>query len=42
MEEVQGQINNVVLAITNVFVQEEFKVKMDELKKTKMNIEIKL
>lgn len=42
MEEVESQINNIVTAITNGFVQEEFKVKMDELKKRKVDIEFKL
>jgi site-specific DNA recombinase len=42
IEEVEGQINNIVSAIINGFVQEEFKVKMDELKKRKVDIEFKL
>lgn len=42
LDEVEGQINNIVTAITNGFVQEEFKAKMDELKKRKIELEAKL
>ena len=42
MEEVEGQINNIVTAITNGFFQEEFKSKMDELKNRKIELEVKL
>ncbi|MBN1051734.1 hypothetical protein DV092_06630 [Clostridium botulinum] len=35
-------INNIVTGITNGFVQEEFKAKMDELKKRKIELEVKL
>lgn len=36
------EIDNIVTAITNGFVQEEFKIKMDELKGRKSDIEYKL
>lgn len=36
------EIDNIVIAITNGFVQEEFKIKMDELKGRKSDIEYKL
>ncbi|KJZ86671.1 MULTISPECIES: recombinase family protein [unclassified Clostridium] len=42
IDEVEGQINNIVTAITNGFVQEEFKAKMDELKNRKSELEAKL
>lgn len=42
IDEVEGQISNIVIAITNEFVQEEFKVKMDELKNSKSELEDKL
>lgn len=42
IDEVEGQINNIVTAITNGFVQEEFKAKMDELKSSKSELEAKL
>ena len=42
IDEVEGQINNIVTAITNGFVQEEFKSKMDELKNRKSELEVKL
>ncbi|NAS19407.1 recombinase family protein [Clostridium butyricum] len=42
IDEVEGQINNIVIAITNGFVQEEFKAKMDELKNSKSGLETKL
>lgn len=42
IDEVEGQISNIVAAITNGFVQEEFKAKMDELKNSKSELEAKL
>nr|WP_035279966.1 hypothetical protein [Clostridium saccharoperbutylacetonicum] len=42
IDEVEGQISNIVTAITNGFVQEEFKAKMDELKNCKSELEAKL
>lgn len=42
IDEVEGQISNIVTAITNGFVQEEFKAKMDELKNSKSELEAKL
>ncbi|NOW88096.1 hypothetical protein BCD91_000119 [Clostridium beijerinckii] len=42
IDEVEGQISNIVTAITNGFVQEEFKSKMDELKNSKSELEAKL
>ncbi|OPJ55468.1 hypothetical protein [Clostridium chromiireducens] len=42
IDEVESQINKIVTAITNGFVQEEFRVKMDEPKKRKQDMEIKL
>lgn len=42
IDEVKGQINNIVVAITNGFVQEEFKSKVDELKNRKIELEVKL
>lgn len=40
--EIESQITNIVNAISQGFVQEEFKKKLDELKKRKSDIEIKL
>lgn len=40
--EVENQIGNIVTAITNGFVQEEFKIKMEELKDRKIYLEGKL
>lgn len=40
--EIESQITNIVNAISQGFVQEEFKEKLDELKKRKSDIEIKL
>lgn len=37
MNGVESKINNIVTTITNGFVQKKFKVKMNELKKRKMN-----
>ncbi|MBA8933570.1 vacuolar-type H+-ATPase subunit I/STV1 [Clostridium beijerinckii] len=42
IDEVEGEISNIVTAITNGFVQEEFKAKMDELKNSKSELEAKL
>lgn len=42
MKEIDSQINNIVTAIASGFMQEEFKVKMDELKNRKSELEIKL
>ncbi|AGX41899.1 hypothetical protein [Clostridium saccharobutylicum] len=42
INKVEGQINNIVIAITNGFVQEELKAKMDELKNRKSELEAKL
>lgn len=42
LKEIDKQIDNIVTAITNGFVQEEFKIKMDELKGRKSDIEYKL
>lgn len=42
IDEVESQISNIVTAITNGFVQEEFKAKMDELKNSKSELEAKL
>lgn len=42
LEEVEKQISNIVTAITNGFIQEEFKVKMEELKYRKVYLEGKL
>lgn len=39
---VEDQISNIVNAISQGFVQEEFKSKMEELKKRKTEIEFKL
>ncbi|POO87552.1 hypothetical protein C1H59_05265 [Clostridium sp. 3-3] len=40
--EIESQITNIINAIAQGFVQEEFKEKLDELKKRKSDIEIKL
>ncbi|HBJ1651612.1 hypothetical protein DWV12_14430 [Clostridium botulinum] len=40
--EVESQISNIVNAISQGFVQEEFKIKMEDLKKRKAEIEFKL
>lgn len=40
--EIESQINNIVNAISQGFVQEEFKERMEELKKRKVEIELKL
>ena len=40
--EIESQITNIVNAISQGFVQEEFKEKMEELKKRKVEIEFKL
>lgn len=42
INDIDSQINNIVNAISQGFVQEEFKEKMDELKKRKVDIEDKL
>lgn len=42
INECDYQINNIVTAISNGFMQEEFKVKMDELKKKKSDLEAEL
>lgn len=42
INECEQQINNIVTAISNGFMQEEFKAKMDELKKKKLDLESKL
>ncbi|WP_455794279.1 zinc ribbon domain-containing protein [Clostridium butyricum] len=42
LKEVEKQIGNIVNAITNGFMQEEFKVKMEELKDGKIYLEGKL
>lgn len=42
MEEIEAQINNIVTAIASGFMQEEFKVKMNELKSRKSELEFKL
>ncbi|ACD53679.1 hypothetical protein HYH38_04250 [Clostridium botulinum] len=39
---VESQISNIVNAISQGFVQEEFKIKMEDLKKRKADIEFKL
>lgn len=41
-KDIEGQINNIVNAISQGFVQEEFKERMEELKKRKVEIELKL
>ncbi|MDU4589406.1 MAG: recombinase zinc beta ribbon domain-containing protein [Clostridium butyricum] len=40
--EIESQISNIVNAISQGFVQEEFKIKMEDLKKRKAEIEFKL
>ena len=42
IKEIDSQINNIVTAIASGFMQEEFKVKMDELKNRKSELEFKL
>lgn len=42
INKVEGQINNIVTAITNGFVQEDFKAKMDELTNSESELEAKL
>ena len=42
IKEIDSQINNIVTAIASGFMQEEFKVKMDELKNKKSELEFKL
>ena len=42
VNDIDSQINNIVNAITQGFVQEEFKEKMDQLKKRKADIQDKL
>ena len=42
INDVEGQISNIVNAISQGFVQEEFKSKMEELKRRKTEIEFKL
>lgn len=42
IKEIESQINNIVIAIASGFMQEELKVKMDELKNRKSELELKL
>lgn len=42
LKDIEKQIGNIVMAITNGFIQEEFKVKMEELKERKVYLEGKL
>lgn len=42
LKEIDKQIGNIVAAIANGFMQEEFKTKMDELKKRKLDLEYEL
>lgn len=42
LKEIKKQIDNIVIAITNGFIQEEFKVKMENLKERKIYLEGKL
>lgn len=42
LKDIEKQIGNIVIAITNGFIQEEFKVKMEELKGRKVYLEGKL
>lgn len=42
LKEIDAQINNIVTAIASGFMQEEFKVKMDELKEKKTDLQFKL
>ena len=42
LKEIDKQIGNIVAAIANGFIQEEFKTKMDELKKRKLDLEYEL
>lgn len=42
LKDIEKQIGNIVMAITNGFIQEEFKVKMEELKERKAYLEGKL
>lgn len=41
-DEIESQISNIVNAISQGFAQEEFKIKMEDLKKRKAEIEFKL
>lgn len=41
LTEIEAQINNIITAIASGFIQEEFKVKMDELKERKSELEFK-
>lgn len=41
LKEIEAQIDNIVKAIASVFMQEEFKRKMDELKERKSELEFK-
>ncbi|UZP04722.1 recombinase family protein [Clostridium botulinum] len=41
LKEIEAQIGNIVTAIASGFMQEEFKVKMDELKERKAELEFK-
>lgn len=42
IKQIESEINNIVTAIASGFMQEEFKVKMDELKGRKLELELKL
>lgn len=42
LKDIEKQIGNIVMAITNGFIQEEFKIKMEELKERKIYLEGKL
>ena len=42
LKDIEKQIGNIVMAITNGFIQEEFKVKMEELKERKVYLEGRL
>lgn len=42
IKEIESQINNIVTAIASGFMQEEFKIKMEELKNRKSELEFKL
>lgn len=42
LKDIEKQIGNIVMAITNGFIQEEFKIKMEELKERKVYLEGKL
>lgn len=41
IKEAENQINNIITAIASGFIQEEFKVKMDEIKERKSDLEFK-